>query len=254
MRYLELKQGARGGVSIAADFCRAKGGVPKSCPGIASWSRALESCLGVVPWSRSLNCFNIFWEAPQVCVVNGLVVAMLWVTRLRGSTPGATPGHDSGTRLRGTFPGHDSRGDSRDRFQGSIPRHDSRARLQSRIAGTGCLLRLVTAWSSVATRPVESSAGVQTRFFAGCREPVSAAPHPNGATCTWSGSHSHRSSLPEQSNQSKTPIPAASSAAQDPCNSATCCQLMDARSLRLAVQSTHQEAFRCHLATVVCCR
>ena len=120
--------------------------------------RAPESPPGVVPRSRSLNCFNIFWEALQVCVANGLVVAMLWGhstsghdsgARLRGTTPGhdsgarlqgTTPRHDSRARFQGTTPGatpgHDSRGDSRARFQGTIPGHDSRARFQGRIAGT----------------------------------------------------------------------------------------------------------------------
>jgi hypothetical protein len=112
--------------------------------GVVPRNRIRESCLGVVPWSRSLNCFNIFWEAPQVCVANWLVVAMLWGSSTSGHDSrarlqGTTPGHDSRARLQGTTPGHDSRGDSRARFQGTTPGatpgHDFRARLRGTTPG-----------------------------------------------------------------------------------------------------------------------
>ena len=132
--------------------------------GVVPRNRPPESCLGVVPWSRSLNCFNIFWEALQVCVAHWLVVAMLWGNstsghdsgvrlqdttpghdsraRLQGTTPGATPGHDSRgdtrarsrARFQGTIPGHDSGA----RFRGTTPEHDSRARLQSTTPEQNC--------------------------------------------------------------------------------------------------------------------
>ena len=108
--------------------------------GVVPRNRPPESCLGVVPWSRSLNCFNIFWEAPQVCVANWLVVAMLWGNSTSGHDSGVrlqdtTPGHDSGARLRGTTPGHDSRARLQGRLQGTTPGHDSRARFQGTIPG-----------------------------------------------------------------------------------------------------------------------
>ena len=106
--------------------------------GVVPRNRPPESCLGVVPWSRSLNCFNIFWEAPQVCVAHWLVVAMLWVTRLQGTTPG----HDSRTRLRGTTPRHVSGARLQGRLQGTTPGHDSRARFQGTIPGHDFRARL----------------------------------------------------------------------------------------------------------------
>ena len=263
----------------------------ESCPGIVPWSRALESplesCPGIVPWSRASEpCPGVVsWSrAPESCpeveLPHSIATTSPFATHTCGASQkilkqlsdrlqGTTPRHDSGGRFRGTTPVRCSRGDCRGdcggdcrwRLQGTIAGHDSRARLHrekslvlsvNRLARV--ILRLLIGRSGVATRSAGSSAGVPTCCFARCREPVSAAANQTarlarGAAAILTAA-ARPSSPISQRHQSQRRLVLRKSPAIAPraANQST------RASPRLAVQSTHQEAFRSHFATVVCCR